>query len=217
MKFLYLSVFLFISLLSSGQDSSSRINIVKVFPFSAIKDEFRVGFEKQIQPKQSMELGLGYVYRTFERNNCKECYFYVPAYFSGYYGQGTRVRLNWNTYHNAKDLTGSYASVGCMYTFMLLDKPNYVPNGPTLPDGYYYSKQQAFSLQGLIGKQWIKSSVAYNIYGGLSVAAQWNYYHFFGEPFSSDQDNLTKNPAMYLGVNLHLGISIGYKYNKRKS
>jgi hypothetical protein len=217
MKFLPLFSFLFLSLLVRGQELPSQVYILKVYPFSAIKDEFRVGIEKQIKENESLELGVGYAFKTYERNNCKECYFFLPAYFSAYSGNGIRVRLNWNTYHNTKNsLAGSYTSVGLIYKFMLVDKPNFVPSGPTLPDGYYYSKQHAVSLQGLIGKQYIKSSFVYNIYGGLSIAGQWNYYHFFGAPFASYQDNLKKNPALHFGVNVHLCISFGYKYDKRK-
>jgi hypothetical protein len=217
MKFLStVSILLFATLFANGQGLPARTIIYKVYPLAPLKDEFRVGLEKETKKGKSIEVGAGYLYRTFERNNCRECYYMLPGYFSAYTGQGASLRINWNEYSdNTRDLSGFYTSIGLGYKFMVLDEPDHFPSGPKLPYRYYYSKQHAVYVQGLIGKQFTKNRFVSGIYGGLSIYGQLNYFKFFGTPAYAFEDHLKKNPAFNMGGSLNLGMYLGYKDNKR--
>lgn len=207
---LFLVSILLSSLTVIGQENNMPINILKAYPLSAIKNEFRLGLERETEPGRSIEYGIGYLYRVFERNDCKECYFLLPLYYSPYTGNGGVIRVNFNTYKNKENgLKDAYSSIGLKYQFMNLDTPNGYPSGPAIPYGYAITKQHSLSLQGLFGKKFSLQHLVTDVYAGLNVQADMNSYAILRPEYNS------KDPALHLGIGVNLGVSFGYMYGRK--
>ena len=206
-----LVVLIFSVHLTKGQEIETRASIVKVYPFAALKDEFRIGWEKELQTGKSIELGGGFLYRTFEWSNCKECYFYLPGYFSPYAGNGVTLRVNWNNYlDSAKSLNGFYTSTGIRYKYFHFNKSEYTSNGE-LPYGYYFANQHALYLQAIFGRQFLFNDFLANIYAGFGTGGKLNFVQSTSNSYKLS--SLKENPYTNIGSQIYIGMSFGYKYN----
>lgn len=197
-KKIFFVVFFFVAHISNGQPLTNKVNIWKVYPFSAMVDEFRIDLETQVKNSKSIEYGIGYLYRTIEKYDCKECYYFIPGYFNALNGKGFRLRVNWNKYlDSTRNLTGLYTSLGLIYKFIHLDKSSNVQ----LP----FTDQHALTVQALVGKQFIHRSFVSNIYGGIGITGQLNILG----------DDLNKKQGIYTTANIYLGLAFGYKYQSK--
>ena len=208
---LFLVSILLSSLTVTGQESNLPTTILKAYPLSVVKDEFRLGLEREIKPGRSIEYGIGYLYRIYERNDCKECYFIFPLhYYSPYDGKGGAIRANFNTYKNQEQgLKGAYSSIGLKYHFMDFNKPKGYPSGPAIPYGYAITKQNSLSIQGLVGKKLLLQNLVMDVYAGLNFHADLNSYKRLRPEYEP------KDPALHFGMGVNLGISFGYVYSRK--